>query len=539
MTISCMNLITGYSISGVKMIVGKLSDCEVNDLVYVRLSRRLYFVLIRSKRLVYFCSDVSQDMKSHCLRWEWISTLRYDILRTLRLYPSISISTGNFIRRWPSKDICFEKNGLQTIGICKEEWEDLMFYMYWISVIVKMPVETYPHSDWTPEQWMGINGENIFNDPKKCDAVIAIGTKQYHVSKKCLSKSPVLHIMLTSRNWKDSTLTAVRLTEMDEVMPYMESVLRFMHSGKIEITRQNMMPLILISDKYNIRELDVLCERAMNNFVFSGMPIEQIIQWWVSTKELNFNSMCKEYLQLNLLSVFSSELFWDMGLDELVSLLEGNTQVIESEYTLFKHVFKWLKMNDRMADLTIIMPHIKLLAMSMDELTEIEGFPLENEVKDSLYEAMKFHASPSSTRRKEQCSKRIYTSKGLNIPAKKAPFAKYSNISSTISQLRVMYRTSSGPNEIHILTEQLAGNNVSSVEISIVVHAIENKIKFVKGVYNTILPITGKCGHKLIINIPKKNFPSRPTSLTPDTITVIPNYIECHTPEAARRKLCF
>ena len=513
------------------MLVGELKDCEVEDLVHIKLSDRLYFVLIRRNRLVYFCNDVSEGMKGHCVRWEWICNKRYDILGLLNQYLNISISSGHHIKTWHSRDICFEQDGLQTIGICKDEWENLMFYMTWIPLIVKMPVETYPKSCWPPEEWLGSIGEDIFNDPERCDGLVAVGMRQYHVSKKCLSKSPVLRVMLTSRNWKDSTLPVIRLSEMDEAMPHMEHVLRFMHTGKIDITQENIVGLILVADKYNISHLGALCERAMNKFVFSGVRVEQVIQWWITTKDLNFNSMCKEYLQLNLMSVFSSELFFDIGLDELVSLLEGDAQVIDSEYTLAWHVLKWLRINDRMADLRVIMPHINLTAMSHEELMEIESFLMDNGQGYALYEANNFRPSPF--RFKEQCPMRIYTSKGQEIPCRREPFAKYSDVSSHLS---VMYLTSHGPHEIHVLTKQLEGNDISSVDLSIVVHSTGNKIKFVKGVFKVTLPIRGRCGHKLSIKIPRKNFPSKPTNLTPDTITVIVNYTACHT---VRRKLCF
>ena len=526
------------------MIFGCLNGCEVNDLIYVQLSPRLYFVVIVSKKVCYFCEDIRKDMNAHLIEWSWLYANTDELLHISQDHASISICSDNRIRKWPSRGIRYQENGKRVVGICYGELDKLAYRYKWILEMLREAEDAGKvclGRSHVSRLWPGCT-ESVFNDPDKCDAIIAIGTKQYHVSKKCLSRSPVLHVMLTSENWKDSTLTEVRLTEMKEAMPHMECFLRFMHTGKIDITRQNLMPLILISNKYNTRELDVHCERAMDNILFSGIPIEQVILWWLSTKELNFNSKCKEYLQLNLLSVFSSELFRDLRLDDLVSLLEGNAQVVNSEGQVMRAVISWLKINDRVSDLKYIMPHIKLWAMSIFDIILYENLLLDNGQMEHLYEAMRFHATPVHMReRGTTCRGRYYTTEGLTIPSKEGPLVKYYRKSFPLTgssadqgktrKLKARYRTSgSGPREIHILTDQWIDDDyINTIDISVVVYSIENNIRFVKGICQATLSIEEDIGHKLIIKIPKENISAG--EIQSDIITVIPRYFVVEDPD--------
>ena len=518
------------------MIIGCLKGYKVNDQIYVQLSQRLWFVVTVSTKSCHFCRDIRKDMNAPAIEWTWlVENLDYLFYLSERFF--IGIFSNHRVRKWPmvmkKVGIDCKENGKKVVGITYDELTLLSYRFFWISEILQNAERTCLGS--SDVSWSGCKGKDIFNDPEQCDLLLSIGTKQYHVSKKCLSKSPVLCVMLTSPNWRDSTLTELRLIEMEEVMPHMESFLRFMHSGKIEITKENMVPLIQISNKYNTRELDVLCERAMDNILFSGIPIEQVIQWWFITKELNFKSKCKEYLQLNLMSVFSSELFKDLGLDELILLLEGNKQVIDSEITLFKHVLEWLEINDRMSDLQHIMPHIKLSYMPLTYMRLcVERFLLAQGQIEHLYKAMRFHACPVDLRESTQYyGGRYYTDHGFTVPCKAGPLAKYyrktspstcSNADEILPKkiVKAKYRSlEDGSREIHVITDQLSrDDHITMADISVVVYSEENSVQFVKGICQTTVPLEENSGHKLIIQIPKANISAEEQK----NITVIPRY---------------
>ena len=79
------------------LATGKLSYCLLKDWIYIKLSARLYFVLIRANELCYFCSDVTINSSTKkCTQWEWLYKNRNSISALFHKYDRI-IVTGQSV----------------------------------------------------------------------------------------------------------------------------------------------------------------------------------------------------------------------------------------------------------------------------------------------------------------------------------------------------------------------------------------------------------------------------------------------------------
>lgn len=110
------------------------------------------------------------------------------------------------------------------------------------------------------------------------------------------------------------------------------------------------MPLLSLADKYNIKDLIILSrDYMMKNIAVAGLR-GFMISWLQyaltsNTHPLLVNEL-KNFLCLNLNIVGSSRDFQDFDPNNLISLLQQNDLVIESESKLFEIIERWL-MNKR------------------------------------------------------------------------------------------------------------------------------------------------------------------------------------------------
>lgn len=110
------------------------------------------------------------------------------------------------------------------------------------------------------------------------------------------------------------------------------------------------MPLLSLADKYNIKDLIILSrDYMMKNVAVAGFR-GYMISWLQYALSSNTHPLLvielKNFLCLNLSIVSSSRDFIDFDPNNLISILQQNDLVIESESKLFDIVEHWL-MNKR------------------------------------------------------------------------------------------------------------------------------------------------------------------------------------------------
>ena len=246
-----------------------------------------------------------------------------------------------------------------------------------------------------------------FNQADQSDiAVVVNGRRRYFLHKILLARSEVFRTMMVGSLWADAWQQEIKLTESTDCEPHMEAFFRYFYTAQVNLTRDNLVPLLVLANKYFVRDLEEACERRATKLVFSGTPVGQVTEWWHLAAQLSLTTLqrkCRDYLLLNMDGLLGSPHFLDLSAESLEGLLKARDMVVRSEYTLYKAVVRWVTHAPRRdalsENLRRLLPHLSLSMMSVAELLEIEQ-SLETQpelgklIPRYLYEAFKYHAIP-------------------------------------------------------------------------------------------------------------------------------------------------
>ncbi len=311
----------------------------------------------------------------------------------------------------------------------------------------------------------------------------------------------------------------------------------------MDLDEDNVIPLLVLANKYNISELEKSCELYALSLVFNGTPVELIIDWWLVAGQLNLSILrqkCQEYMILNMDMVLKSEYFLDFEYHDVLALLKERNLVVTNEITLYCAIWRWLSQESRQDQLPDyfkeLMSHIKFCMMSTEQLLTIET-KLPHELKclisGQLLEAFKFHALPFDKRAKmglgASDSHRLYTqaqSKGPSICAGIAlnsdvrPYLKkglphQAQIPVSLSEAdknnlrdwKLVFQENEESINLEVSTATTSSEQFGMIEASVLLYKEVNSILFVKGVMQFRIfqgksTSNGKAGHVFSVLVP-------------------------------------
>ncbi|XP_078594151.1 BTB/POZ domain-containing protein 17-like [Branchiostoma floridae x Branchiostoma japonicum] len=219
----------------------------------------------------------------------------------------------------------------------------------------------------------------LFNNPEMSDVVLVVGERRFHAHKLILtSQSDVFRTMLASGRWDMSRQPEVPLQESAECERVFETFLRFFYQGQITCTLETAMPLLLLSDKYNVNALKVACDNFMTTQLGRGeyAPALQWLPYSIAFRLESLRVKCVDIIVPNMSAVLSSSTWLQLPLDCIVHILQSSRLAVENEYMLFEAVLKWVEQDARKHQaqdlLNSILPEIRFSQMTAGHLWLVE-----------------------------------------------------------------------------------------------------------------------------------------------------------------------
>eukprot|EP00058_Branchiostoma_floridae_P011714 XP_002597202.1 hypothetical protein BRAFLDRAFT_118118 [Branchiostoma floridae] len=210
----------------------------------------------------------------------------------------------------------------------------------------------------------------LFNNPEMSDVVLVVGERRFHAHKLILtSQSDVFRTMLASGRWDMSRQPEVPLQESAECERVFETFLRFFYQGQITCTLETAMPLLLLSDKYNVNALKVACDNFMTTQLGRGeyAPALQWLPYSIAFRLESLRVKCVDIIVPNMSAVLNSSTWLQLPLDCIVHILQSSRLAVENEYMLFEAVLKWAQ-----DLLNSILPEIRFSQMTAGHLWLVE-----------------------------------------------------------------------------------------------------------------------------------------------------------------------
>ncbi|XP_077995739.1 kelch-like protein 6 [Glandiceps talaboti] len=244
---------------------------------------------------------------------------------------------------------------------------------------------------------------SFYNNTELSDISLLVGSKIYHAHKFIVTRSSdVLQTMLTSSNWNESQQCEVKLEESDDCAEMFPDFLKFMYSGRIGLTIQNVLPVLFLADKYNVKALRKICSDFMSEKV-KKRSVYGALRWLSYARKFELQSLgesCIEVILSQLDNVVNTNEWLEQDVDFIHEILKSSDAVICDEYALYVAVQKWLMVPEREDELDDnikqLIPLIRFSQIEPQRLYSLEESELVKKspdlVKPHITEAYRFHA---------------------------------------------------------------------------------------------------------------------------------------------------
>lgn len=164
------------------------------------------------------------------------------------------------------------------------------------------------------------------------DITLNVGENKYPAHRVILSaSSDVFQCMLMNPQWQESKESVITLKEDPQSCRVFPKFLKYLYTGQVRVSIDSAMPLLSLADKYNIKDLIVLCRDYMlRNIAIAGRQ-GFLVSWLQYTLSFNYHlhlsNELKNFLRLNIDIVGYSRDFVDLDPNNLVVLVSEKTRI--------------------------------------------------------------------------------------------------------------------------------------------------------------------------------------------------------------------
>ncbi|CAG7717490.1 unnamed protein product [Allacma fusca] len=218
------------------------------------------------------------------------------------------------------------------------------------------------------------------------------------------ASSDVFQVMLMNPNWSESQKNTVVLQESPDCALWFEDFLKYLYTGSLKLTLKNVLHLLTLADKYNVKDLINLCLNYMIAHIPAAGTNNQLIQWYQYAANCGHETVandCRDFIKWNFDSMSKAEDFHHLDLELLTSILIEDDVVIYDEFALFFCVDNWIScqrdkipandpnLEERMLQIVQeSMGCIRFPMMSPRQLADLLLCPLTQKYKEYLMERM-------------------------------------------------------------------------------------------------------------------------------------------------------
>ena len=231
-----------------------------------------------------------------------------------------------------------------------------------------------------------------------CDVTICVDGRTFYAHRCVLSASSPYFKAMFSSNMKESTeCKPIVLNDIDA--HNMEELLKYIYTGEIELTPENIRPIISAANYLLITSLKERCVKFLQQMLTPSncLSIETTAEKydceWLRTTAYN-------YIKENFLTIAVTDEFKDLPLERLVELVSSDDTKVEREEQIFEAIMTWVKhdMVNRKEYFVSLMEHVRFPLMSpyylMDHVESEELVCTTPQCISLLLEAKNYHMLP-------------------------------------------------------------------------------------------------------------------------------------------------
>ena len=234
------------------------------------------------------------------------------------------------------------------------------------------------------------NLKDMYNEAETADITLIIGEKRFPAHKTILMASSSYFRNMFMGPWKESNSTEVRLEDTDECKAVFDIFLSFFYGTVLKFSKENVLPILTLADKYDAKELKRLCEVYMIGFI-AECDLEHAMEWLPLGERFNMDNLkaaCQEIIAFNFEEASRLPLWKDFTMDQVALILDTQNLVAVDEFMVYTIIQKKLmeetsktKINKNARQ---ILPLIQFKMMAAQDLVKVEKSELAKILPQTL-----------------------------------------------------------------------------------------------------------------------------------------------------------
>lgn len=130
---------------------------------------------------------------------------------------------------------------------------------------------------------------------------------------------------------------------MHKWLPIEISSFRYMYAGSIGLTTNNVLPILLLADKYSVSTLEQVCVTYMMHHIVESPDTNRTLSWYQyakMTRNVLLVDRCKKFILSNFNIILKTVDWMELPQAEVVEFVSSSDLVIGNEFDLWLHVEK-------------------------------------------------------------------------------------------------------------------------------------------------------------------------------------------------------
>jgi len=183
--------------------------------------------------------------------------------------------------------------------------------------------------------------------------------------------------------------------------------LHYLYSGRILLTHDTVLPVLMLADKYNVVDLQQVCCRYMSTHLVTIKSRNRAGSWLQYALTVDHDQLantCRQFILWNFHKVSCTADYLVMDEDVLIELIQQSDLVIPDELTLFRCVSRWIRHQECYAgsdvtnrSATHILLHVRFAMIPPSEIGLVTADPIfanyADFFEDQIQQSLDFHSS--------------------------------------------------------------------------------------------------------------------------------------------------
>ena len=221
-----------------------------------------------------------------------------------------------------------------------------------------------------------------FRSDEFSDVTLVVGGKYFPAHKTILATaSSYFQRMFYGGAWREGTGEEVELQEEPDCEEEFEMFLRYFYSGTVSVTRETVIPILTLADKYDVQGLRDICSSYMISVLNKIRDPKIALSWVTFAGQMRLDDLeksCYNIICCNFEKAYSLADWRSLPLEQVLVILKRKDLIVSDEYIVYEAVQEWLLGKDiTQQHVSSILPHIQLKNMTVEQIRQVELNPLE------------------------------------------------------------------------------------------------------------------------------------------------------------------